>query len=98
MWIGPSGQRIESPLQNPQPLHGGQSPTGLLQYVEIEGKRLNVVRHGLRFVVFDEGSLGICGEARCYELETGAFMWGVRNLVSGKWTGERVEDVTRFTD
>lgn len=51
MWIGPDGQTIPSPLQNPVALHGGQSPTGLLLWVDVDGRRLRVIRHGIRFVL-----------------------------------------------
>lgn len=93
MWIASDGKKISNPLRVPRELHGGMTETGLLLWVDLDGKRLGIKRHGLRWLLYDElGHQGVSGEARCVELEDGSYWWAVRDLMAkAKWIGERAD-------
>lgn len=40
MWIASTGQRLENPLRNSIELHGGQTDTGELVWLEVAGRRV----------------------------------------------------------
>jgi hypothetical protein len=91
MWIANDGRTISNPLRVPRELHGAMTETGLLLWVDLDGKRLRIKRHGIRFTLHDElNHQGMSGEAYCVELEDGSFWWACRDLMTGRWLGEPV--------